>query len=75
MDLKSLSVNDVAVTLRNLNVPDTVVQRFKQEQINGNLFIDLDDEMLQDIGVGRLFHRQKIIRFIEGWRPDDGDPQ
>ena len=74
MDLKSLSANDVAVTLRNLNVPDTVVQRFKQEQINGNLLIKLNDEMLQELGVGKL-HRLKITSFIEGWRPDDGDPQ
>ncbi|XP_072045983.1 uncharacterized protein [Amphiura filiformis] len=68
-ELCHLSVEAVAETLRKLKMPDNVVENFRDAQIDGQIFVCLDDNMLDQLEVGSL-HKLKIIKFKNGWRPN-----
>ena len=68
-DLSSLDTKSVCACLKILNL-NHLVDIFDSNQINGSLLVSLDDEDFKDLNVGR-FERKKLMRFIEGWRPDD----
>ena len=67
-DLSSLDTKGVCLCLKILNLRH-LVETFEENQINGSLLVSLDDEDLNDLIVKR-FERKKLMRFIEGWRPD-----
>ena len=43
---------------------------FKNEEVDGSLFLDLDREMLrEDLGMTSKLHQMKIMQIIEGIKP------
>ena len=45
-------------------------EKFKGEEIDGGLFLDLDREMLhEDLGVTSKLHQMKIMQIIQGVKP------
>ena len=68
-DLCRLSVEEVAETLLKLRIPEDVVDRFRETQIDGDIFVCLDDSILDQLEV-RPLDKLKIIKFKNGWRPN-----
>ena len=67
-DLSVLSTKGVCECLNMLNL-NHLVEIFEVNQINGSLLISLDDEDYQDLSIQR-FARKKLLKFVDGWRPD-----
>lgn len=69
-DLKSLNVEEVANCLKLLHM-DMYVDKFVEEQIDGDMLVELNEEMLEEsLGVSNKLHQKKLIKLIhEGWRP------
>ena len=61
-NLTNLSVNEIANTLRKLKIPDPVIDNFQEGQIDGDTFVCLTKEILDQFGVGPL-HQLKILGF------------
>lgn len=68
VDLSNLSVSEVGECLRKLNMGKHV-EAFENHQIDGELFLSLDEHTLIDLEVSTEFQRNKLLRFIKGWRP------
>ncbi|XP_072045426.1 uncharacterized protein [Amphiura filiformis] len=68
-ELCHLSVGAVAETLHKLKIPDDVVGKFREAQIDGQIFVCLDDIILEQMGVDPL-NKLKITKFKNGWRPN-----
>ena len=68
-DLSCLSVSQVGECLRKLNM-EKHVDMFESKQIDGELFLTLDEELLSSLGVNSAFEMKKIMKFINGWRPN-----
>ena len=68
-DLGNLSVSKVGECLRMLNMGEHV-ETFESEQIDGQLFITLDEVTLPCLGVSNKLQQQKLLKFIQGWRPN-----
>ena len=71
-DLENLSVSKVSECLRLLNMEEHV-ETFESEQIDGQLFITLNEDTLPCLGVTSKFQQQKLLKFIQGWRPVRND--
>ncbi|XP_028412262.1 uncharacterized protein LOC114535079 [Dendronephthya gigantea] len=69
-DLSCLSVAGVGRLLRSLNM-QCYVNTFQEEQIDGKIFVTLDKESLSSLDIAQ-FHVTKLIKVIEGWRPNVG---
>lgn len=67
--LDLLNVEEVSRCLRGLNM-EQHVEQFRKEQINGSLFVTLNEDLLISLGVTSKFQRAKLLKFIGGWRPD-----
>lgn len=69
-DLKSLKVEEVANCLKLLHM-DMYIDKFIEEQIDGEMLVELNEEMLEEsLGVTNKLHQRKLIKLIrEGWRP------
>ena len=67
-DLENLSVSEVSECLRLLNMGEHV-ETFESEQIDGELFTTLNMDTLPCLGVSNKFQQQKLLKFIQGWRP------
>ena len=67
-DLTTLSTEDVGKCLRKLNMGH-LQKVFKQNQINGDLLVSLEEDELADLNLTK-FERKKLLRFVKGWRPD-----
>ncbi|XP_041102013.1 GRB2-associated and regulator of MAPK protein-like isoform X2 [Polyodon spathula] len=68
-DLSELSVEEVSKSLRFIGLSEDVVSLFVTEKIDGNLFIQLTEEILsEDFKLSKL-QVKKLIQFISGWRP------
>ena len=67
-DLSCLSVPEVGECLRKLNM-ENYVDTFESNQIDGQLFLTLDEELLSSLGVNDAFGQKKLTMFIHGWRP------
>lgn len=68
MDLSSLSVEGISSLLMSLNMA-SYVRKFQEEQIDGEILMDLDEAMLKSLGL-KAFHVKKLIKVISGWRPN-----
>ena len=66
-DLRCLSVSEVGECLKKLKM-GKYVELFESNQIDGELFVTLNEELLSSLGVN-AFHQNKIMMFINGWRP------
>ena len=67
-DLTSLSVQGVGRVLASLNMA-CYISTFQQEQIDGEMLMELDETGLQSLNVSP-FHVVKLIKVISGWRPN-----
>ncbi|KAK1173754.1 GRB2-associated and regulator of MAPK protein 1-like [Acipenser oxyrinchus oxyrinchus] len=68
-DLSELSVEEVSKSLRFIGLSEDVVSLFVTEKIDGNLLVQLTEEILsEDFKLSKL-QVKKLIQFISGWRP------
>ena len=68
-DLKDLSVTGVVECLGNLYMGQ-YAELFQRNLIDGNLLMELDSESLSHLGVRNPLHQKKLLKFINGWRPN-----
>ncbi|XP_006643279.1 GRB2-associated and regulator of MAPK protein 1 [Lepisosteus oculatus] len=68
-DLTGLSIEEVSKSLRFIGLAEDVVSLFVTEKIDGNLLIQLTEEILsEDFRLSKL-QVKKLMQFISGWRP------
>lgn len=68
-DLSGLSIEEVAKSLRFIGLSEDVISFFVTEKIDGNLLVQLTEEILsEDFKLSKL-QVKKIMQFINGWRP------
>ncbi|XP_060029658.1 GRB2-associated and regulator of MAPK protein 1 isoform X1 [Erinaceus europaeus] len=68
-DLSGLSVEEVSKSLRFIGLSEDVISFFVTEKIDGNLLVQLTEEILsEDFKLSKL-QVKKIMQFINGWRP------
>ncbi|CAB3977207.1 GRB2-associated and regulator of MAPK 1 isoform X2 [Paramuricea clavata] len=67
-NLSGLSVNDVTKILCVLDL-ERYAGIFEEELIDGAMLESMDEEILKSIGMNP-FHVKRMIRFINGWRPN-----
>ena len=69
-DLLPLSVSEVGINLKKLNMGE-YVEMFESNQIDGKMLVTLTDESsLISVGVSKRIDQRKLLRFIHGgWRP------
>lgn len=64
-----LTVNEVCEWLTKLGLGQ-YVETFEQESVDGKLLLDVDEEMMKDLGISNALHRRKLTKFIrDGWIP------
>ena len=67
--LKGISVSEVSEWLRKLGLSQ-YVSLFGEEMVDGATLLELDEEMMQCIGIKNALHRKKLLMFIQrGWTP------
>ncbi|XP_058496279.1 GRB2-associated and regulator of MAPK protein 1 isoform X2 [Solea solea] len=67
--LAGLSIEEVSKSLRFIGLTDDIVSLFVSEKIDGNLLLQLTDEILsEDFKLSKL-QVKKLMQFINGWRP------
>lgn len=67
--LAGLSIEEVSKSLRFIGLPDEVASLFVSEKIDGNLLLQLSEDILsEDFQLSRL-QLKKLLQFINGWRP------
>ena len=67
--LEGMSVSKVSEWLRKLGMSQ-YVDLFVEESVDGTMLLELDDEMMQCIGIKNPLHRKKLSMFIHrGWTP------
>lgn len=68
-NLSGISIEEVSKSLRFIGLSDDVVSLFVQEKIDGNLLLQLTEEILsEDFKLSKL-QVKKLMQFINGWRP------
>ncbi|XP_043100097.1 GRB2-associated and regulator of MAPK protein 1 [Puntigrus tetrazona] len=68
-NLSGISIEEVSKSLRFIGMSDDVVSLFVQEKIDGNLLLQLTEEILsEDFKLSKL-QVKKLMQFINGWRP------
>ncbi|XP_059836100.1 GRB2-associated and regulator of MAPK protein 1 isoform X1 [Hypanus sabinus] len=68
-DLYGLSIEEVSKCLQFIGLPEEVVSLFMVEKIDGNLLVQLTEEILsEDFKLSKL-QIKKLLQFISGWRP------
>ncbi|KAL1006454.1 hypothetical protein UPYG_G00072610 [Umbra pygmaea] len=68
-NLSGLSIEEVSKSLRFIGLSDDIVSLFVTEKIDGNLLMQLTDEILsEDFKLSKL-QVKKLMQFINGWRP------
>ncbi|XP_066538130.1 GRB2-associated and regulator of MAPK protein 1 [Hoplias malabaricus] len=68
-NLSGLSIEEVSKSLRFIGMLDDVVALFVREKIDGNLLLQLTEEILsEDFKLSKL-QVKKLMQFISGWRP------
>ena len=68
-DLKDLPVEGVVECLTNLHMGQ-YAEIFQRNLIDGQLLMELDLESLSHLGVRNPLHKKKLLKFINGWRPN-----
>lgn len=67
--LAGLSIEEVSKSLKFIGLPDDIVSLFVTEKIDGNLLLQLTEEILsEDFKLSKL-QVKKLMQFINGWRP------
>lgn len=67
--LAGLSIEEVSKCLKFIGLPDDIVSLFVSEKIDGNLLLQLTEEILsEDFKLSKL-QVKKLMQFINGWRP------
>lgn len=67
--LAGISIEEVSKSLRFIGMPDDIVSLFVSEKIDGNLLLQLTEEILsEDFKLSKL-QVKKLMQFINGWRP------
>lgn len=66
--VSGMSVFEICEGLKNIKMADNVVKMFEENQIDGDLFCQLDFEDFQEMGLRRL-EIKKLFSFRDGWRP------
>lgn len=67
--LAGLSIEEVSKSLKFIGLPDDIVSLFVCEKIDGNLLLQLTEEILsEDFKLSKL-QVKKLMQFINGWRP------
>lgn len=68
-DLSGLSIEEVSRSLHFIGLSEDVVALFVREKIDGNLLLQLTEEILsEDFKLTKL-QVKKLLQFIGGWRP------
>ncbi|MBN3301156.1 GRB2-associated and regulator of MAPK protein 1 [Amia ocellicauda] len=68
-NLTGLSIEEVSKSLRFIGLSEDVVSLFVTEKIDGNLLVQLTEEILsEDFKLSKL-QVKKLMQFISGWRP------
>ncbi|XP_069777734.1 GRB2-associated and regulator of MAPK protein 1 isoform X2 [Narcine bancroftii] len=68
-DLRGLSIEEVSKCLQFIGLPEEVVSLFGVEKVDGNLLVQLTEEILsEDFKLSKL-QIKKLLQFISGWRP------
>lgn len=68
-NLAGLSIEEVSKSLRFIGMSEDVVALFVREKIDGNLLLQLTEEILsEDFKLSKL-QVKKLMQFISGWRP------
>ncbi|CDQ59366.1 unnamed protein product [Oncorhynchus mykiss] len=68
-NLSGLSIEEVSKSLRFIGLSDDIVSLFVTEKIDGNLLLQLTEEILsEDFKLSKL-QVKKLMQFINGWRP------
>lgn len=69
IDLSGLSIEEVSKSLRFIGLSEDIISFFVTEKIDGNLLVQLNEEILsEDFKLSKL-QVKKILQFINGWRP------
>ncbi|KAK2886234.1 GRB2-associated and regulator of MAPK protein 1 isoform X1 [Channa argus] len=67
--LAGLSIEEVSKSLRFIGLSEDIVCLFVSEKIDGNLLLQLTEEILsEDFKLSKL-QVKKLMQFINGWRP------
>ncbi|XP_059183225.1 GRB2-associated and regulator of MAPK protein 1 [Centropristis striata] len=67
--LAGLSIEEVSRSLRFIGLPEDIASLFVSEKIDGNLLLQLTEEILsEDFKLSKL-QVKKLMQFINGWRP------
>lgn len=67
--LQNLSVSEVSEWLIKLGL-NQYVKLFVKEVVDGTMLLEMDDEMMQCIGINNALHRKKLLMFTQrGWTP------
>lgn len=66
-DLQDLGVSGIGDCLRKLNM-EKLVDFFKDNLIDGEMLLALDEDTMLEMGIEK-FHRLKLKKLINGWRP------
>uniref|UniRef100_A0A8C1DSK5 CABIT domain-containing protein n=1 Tax=Cyprinus carpio carpio TaxID=630221 RepID=A0A8C1DSK5_CYPCA len=68
-NLSGISIEEVSKSLRFIGMSDDVISLFVQEKIDGNLLLQLTEEILsEDFKLSKL-QVKKLMQFINDWRP------
>lgn len=68
-DLSGLSIEEVSKSLRFIGLSEDVISLFVTEKIDGNLLVQLSEDILsEDFKLSKL-QVKKLLQFINGWRP------
>lgn len=69
-DLSSLSVEEVAMSLRYIGMKDQIAVSFSKEQVDGKLLCEMNSHLLKE-GFPNMnsLERKKVLDFVQGWRP------
>ncbi|XP_021168171.2 GRB2-associated and regulator of MAPK protein 1 isoform X1 [Fundulus heteroclitus] len=69
LDLSGISIEEVSKCLKFIGLPDDIVCLFVSEKIDGNLLLQLTEEILsEDFQLSKL-QVKKLVQFMNGWRP------
>lgn len=67
-EIREMSVQQLADCLKTTLNMGKHVESFLENQVDGELFLHLDDEELTDLNLNK-FEIKKLYRFKDGWRP------
>ncbi|XP_032407094.1 GRB2-associated and regulator of MAPK protein 1 isoform X1 [Xiphophorus hellerii] len=69
LNLSGISIEEVSKCLKFIGLPNDIVSLFVSEKIDGNLLLQLTEEILsEDFRLSKL-QVKKLMQFINGWRP------